>query len=92
VCAAGLLSVFGVFNGMVKSDEHMFTAVAVTDCLLYSWSIDELALMATQLAPAGKQRISASLSQLVPIQLRKAPQCGPPLLLHVPVRQLLLSL
>lgn len=44
---------FGVFNGMMKSEEHMFAVHAESDCLLYSWTIDELALMATTLAPAG---------------------------------------
>jgi hypothetical protein len=45
--------VFGVFNGMVKSEEHTFSAVAETNCLLYSWTIDELTYLATQTAPCG---------------------------------------
>lgn len=43
---------FGVFNGMVTHEEHVDATRADTDCLLYSWTIDELATIATQLAPA----------------------------------------
>ena len=39
-----------------KDDDHVFSAVADTDCLLYSWRLDELSHMATSLAPAGEQR------------------------------------
>ena len=38
-----------------KDDDHVFSAVADTDCLLYSWRLDELSHMATSLAPAGER-------------------------------------
>jgi hypothetical protein len=50
---AALLNVFGVFIGLEKDDSRTFAALAQTDCLLYTWSLDELNTMATQLAPAG---------------------------------------
>jgi hypothetical protein len=51
---AGTLNVFGIFIGFEKfNDLHTFSAVADTDCLLYCWTIEELAAMATELAPAG---------------------------------------
>lgn len=51
---AGTLNSFGIYMGFQKGDAHTFSATAETDCLLYTWTIDELATIATELAPAGK--------------------------------------
>lgn len=44
-------AVFGVFIGFEKNEHRQFHAVAETDCLLYSWDVEELSAMATQCAP-----------------------------------------
>ncbi|GAB4817869.1 hypothetical protein N2152v2_004915 [Parachlorella kessleri] len=48
----GLLNVLGVFVGLEKGEDKLFRAVAETDCLLYSWTVEELSAMATQHGPA----------------------------------------
>lgn len=48
-----LLSVFGIYTSFEKTASHVLSATAVTDCLLYTWSVDELGTMATRMAPAG---------------------------------------
>ncbi len=47
-----LLNVFGVYVGFEKGEDKLLRAVAHTDCLLYSWAVEELNVMATQLGPA----------------------------------------
>ncbi|PRW58379.1 hypothetical protein C2E21_2934 [Chlorella sorokiniana] len=47
-----LLSIFGIYTGFERRAEHVLAATAVTDCLLYSWSVDELQTIATGLSPA----------------------------------------
>lgn len=48
-----LLNVFGIYIGFeAGGDEKQFHAVARTDCLLYTWSIEELNELATQCSPA----------------------------------------
>lgn len=55
-----MFSIFGIYTSFEKAPEHVLSAVAVTDCLLYSWSLDELSTMATHMAPAGATEGPAS--------------------------------
>lgn len=47
----GLLNVFGVFIGFEKNEFKSLRAVALSDCLLFSWSLAELECMAIKCAP-----------------------------------------
>ncbi|KAL4430842.1 hypothetical protein ABPG75_006098 [Micractinium tetrahymenae] len=47
-----LLNVFGIYIHFEKSEAHLLSVDALTDCLLYSWSAEEMSIMATRMAPA----------------------------------------